>query len=495
MDISEQEKDLMFEQIEIFEKQTGYSLELKDGRPYSNGWVFCLSDNLPDNLVIDGDLICKLKSKRLPKGLTVNGKLDISANDIIEIPDDCEFKSLDMSHSKITNLRDNLVLDELIAYDSSLIKLPKGLKVSGKLNISETKISEIPNDCEFGSLKMSYTEITKLRDNLVLEHLCVKNSLLTELPKGLKVKGELDVSYTNITKIPDDCVFGELYMVDTKITKLKDNLVLKNLNATKSLLQVLPKGLKVNGWLNISFTNITEIPDDCEFGSLDMSHTKITKLRDNLIVNHLVVDGSSLLELPKNLVVYLSLFASKTRFTTITNDCLIKYVHCDFEVNDERYEKSYYSNYELKNKNLHISYSYGREFIYVDRILSELVEKKGNVYHVRNSAYGAISYLVRDGNDNWAHGKTLDEAKQDLLYKMSVRNKSEYKNLALDSELTFDEAVTCYRVITGACKFGTQDYLEHRLPEPKKERYTIKEMIELTKNEYGGGIFREFFEK
>ena len=42
---------------------------------------------------------------------------------------------------------------------------------------------------------------------------------------------------------------------------------------------------------------------------------------------------------------------------------------------------------------------------------------------------------------------------------------------------------------------GTQDYLEKRLPEPKKEKYSIKEMIELTKNEYGGNDFREFFEK
>jgi len=77
---------------------------------------------------------------------------------------------------------------------------------------------------------------------------------------------------------------------------------------------------------------------------------------------------------------------------------------------------------------------------------------------------------------------------------MSFRDKSEYKDLTLESELPYDEAVACYRVITGACKFGTQDYLEHRLPEPRKEKYTIKEMIELTKDEYGGNDFCKFFE-
>ena len=78
---------------------------------------------------------------------------------------------------------------------------------------------------------------------------------------------------------------------------------------------------------------------------------------------------------------------------------------------------------------------------------------------------------------------------------MSIRDKSEYKDLTLDSELMFDEAVACYRVITGACKLGTNDYLEHRLPEPHKEKYSIKEIIELTQNEYGGNTFREFFKK
>lgn len=40
-----------------------------------------------------------------------------------------------------------------------------------------------------------------------------------------------------------------------------------------------------------------------------------------------------------------------------------------------------------------------------------------------------------------------------------------------------------------------QDYIEHRLPNPRKEKYTIGEMIELTKDEYGGKTFHEFFVK
>ena len=434
--MDKQYNELMIEQLRMFEKQTEIELKVKDGKPYYNGWLLCVSDELPDNLLVDGDLMCYVESTKLPNGLKVNGLLDISQTDIIEIPDDCEFKSLNLRHAKVTKLRDNLELDELQAYKSSLTALPKGLKVKDDLDISGAKITEIPNDCEFGSLDISYTKITKLRDNLTLDSLWAIESLLTELPKGLKVKDDLDIS-----------------------------------------------GAK-----------ITEIPNDCEFGCLHMKETKIKKLRDNLVIDCLSAMDSSLTELPKNLVVYGGLYIENTIINHLSDDCLAPSVYCNFEPNDKRYEKGYVGYYKLKDEIVHISHPSGREFLHVDGILSEVIEKKGNVYHVKNGVNEPITYVVTDGNHHWAHGKTLDKAKQDLRYKMSFRDKSEYKDLTLDSELTFDEAVACYRVITGACKFGTNDYLKHRLPEHRKEKYTIKEMIELTKDEYGGNDFCKFFE-
>ena len=141
-----QENELMVEQLRMFDKQAEIELEVKDGKPYYTGWLLCVSDGLPDNLLVDGDLICYAESTKLPNGLKVNGLLDISQTDIIEIPDDCEFKSLNLRHAKVTKLRDNLELDELQAYKSSLTALPKSLKVKELLDISDTKIIEIPND-------------------------------------------------------------------------------------------------------------------------------------------------------------------------------------------------------------------------------------------------------------------------------------------------------------------------------------------------------------
>ena len=431
-----QEKELMLKQIKAFEAKSGIKLDVKCGKPYYKGYLYGISDYLPDNLVIDGGLRCFTKSKKMPKGLKVKGCLDISITDITEIPDDCEFGSLDMSQTKITKLRDNLVLDKLRTYNSSLQQLPKGLKVKETLSISNTDITEIPDDCEFGSLYSQDSKLTKLRDNLTLNYLNVRNSFLTELPKGLKVKGDLDISYTDIM----------------------------------------------------------EIPDDCEFGSLYMCSTKITKLRDNLILSDLWTDNSFLKELPKNLVVFNMLKMSNKSITALPSDCIVNRIYSKFDINDKRYKKNVYGEYSLKNEIVHINHPSGREFLHVDGLLSEVIEKKGNVYHVRNGINLPMAYVVTDGNEHWAHGYTLDDANQDLHYKMSLRDKTEYEKLTLDSELTFDEAVACYRVITGACKVGTQVFVEKRVPEPRKEKYTIKEMIELTKNEYGGDTFREFFE-
>lgn len=51
-----------------------------------------------------------------------------------------------------------------------------------------------------------------------------------------------------------------------------------------------------------------------------------------------------------------------------------------------------------------------------------------------------------------------------------------------------------YRVITGACRAGTQDFLDS-LGDRLQESYTIQEVIEMTKNQYGGRQFAQFWEQ
>ena len=130
--------------------------------------------------------------------------------------------------------------------------------------------------------------------------------------------------------------------------------------------------------------------------------------------------------------------------------------------------------------------------IIADGILSEIVEHKGNVYKVKNYGSDNISYLVKDG-DVYSHGKTLKEAKESLIYKLSNRDTSAYKDYKLDTKVSKKEAIQMYRAITGACEQGTRMFVERLEKVPKN--LTIKKIIELTEMQYGNNSFRQFFEE
>ena len=137
-----------------------------------------------------------------------------------------------------------------------------------------------------------------------------------------------------------------------------------------------------------------------------------------------------------------------------------------------------------------------KTYIKVDGIFSVLDSHHGNVWKVHQIGSKKHIFIVTDGEYHYAHGETIKEARKDLIYKKCDRDKSEYKRLTLESVLTFEQAIECYRVITGACEVGTKYFCENILAkENKKDKYTIREIIHLTENQYGNNIFKTFFEK
>ena len=127
----------------------------------------------------------------------------------------------------------------------------------------------------------------------------------------------------------------------------------------------------------------------------------------------------------------------------------------------------------------------------------------GMLIHVkRKKTVGEYTYffgkikglnVVSDGT-NYAHCKSLKEGILDLEFKKAKdRGAEPYKKFKLNSVLTYDEAVTAYRIITGACKAGTQHFLQSL--KETKESYTVSEIIELTKGQYGATTFKNFFIK
>jgi hypothetical protein len=143
----------------------------------------------------------------------------------------------------------------------------------------------------------------------------------------------------------------------------------------------------------------------------------------------------------------------------------------------------------MQNKNCIITPD---AYIIVDSILSKIVSHRGNVWRVIIAGQNNISYIVTDGNGKYAHGDSLAEAREDLIYKIGDRDKSSYEHLTIYSVLPYSDMIECYRVITGSCALGVKNFMK---TIEKKDSYSIGDVIELTNGAYGGDTFKEFFKK
>ena len=138
-----------------------------------------------------------------------------------------------------------------------------------------------------------------------------------------------------------------------------------------------------------------------------------------------------------------------------------------------------------------VIYKEGR-FIFCDGILTHI--KRERKFGKFTFFYGKIKgkSVIFDG-ENYAHCKDFKAGVIDLEFKAAKnRGAEQYKGLTLDSVVQYEDAIVMYRVITGACQQGTQNFLDN-LREVKTE-YTVREIIALVKGHYGAETFAKFFE-
>ena len=101
---------------------------------------------------------------------------------------------------------------------------------------------------------------------------------------------------------------------------------------------------------------------------------------------------------------------------------------------------------------------------------------------------GEKFYIAQSGNYN-AHGKTIAEAVAELAFKTGKRDVSEYKNMPAKTAKTPQEWAIAYRVVTGACRYGTEQFIKSQ--GKLKKKYTLSEIILITKGQYGHEQFRK----
>jgi hypothetical protein len=246
----------------------------------------------------------------------------------------------------------------------------------------------------------------------------------------LTVGGSLDLCGTQITSLPDGLtVGGWLYLSGTQITSL-------------------PDGLTVGGWLDIGGTQITSMPEGLTVGgSLYLSGTKITSLPDGLTVGG-------------------RLDLSGTQITEEESEKVIRPHDGD--------------------------YAEGR-YLYCDGMLVHVKRRKtigGYTYYV-----GKIKGMnvISDG-ENYAHCRDFRDGVNDLEFKkVKDRGADQYKDYTMDTVVSFEDAKTMYRIITGACKAGTENFVNGL--QGVKDKYTVREIIDITKGAYMGEVFKDFFKE
>ena len=233
----------------------------------------------------------------------------------------------------------------------------------------------------------------------------------------------------------------------TKITALPDKLtVVGNLDLRNSNVIVLSDDLSVGGGLYLSGSNISELPDNLTVGgNLDLRNSAITELPDNL---------------------------------TVGGDLYLNYAEDQKEEKKVRHLKSG-------------DYVEGR-YLYADGILTHVKKKYSfrgyTIYQGKIPGKNVISDGV-----HYAHCNKLRDGIADLLFKTAEeRGAAQYKNITLESRMGVPELVTMYRVITGACRQGSEDFVKS-LGDNLKESYTVAEAIELTRGQYNAERFEEFF--
>ena len=216
--------------------------------------------------------------------------------------------------------------------------------------------------------------------------------------------------------------------------------------------------------------DITALPENLTVGGyLDLRGTGITALPENLTVGgYLDLSGTGITALPENLTVGGSLYLRGTGIT------------------DTRKERKKVKH--LKNGD----YVAGR-YIYCDNILTHVRSvKQVDKYTVFVGKIPGRN-VVSDGT-NYAHCNKLREGIADLAFKTAKdRGADQYKGMSLDTELTVEEAVTMYRIITGACRQGSENFVNSH--GELKEKYTIRECIEITKGQYNADKFAQFFKE
>ena len=306
---------------------------------------------------------------------------------------------------------------------------------------------------------------------------------------SLIVGGGLDLQNAQITSLPENLtVGGGLYLQGTKITSLPENLTVGgSLYLQGTQIKELPKNLTVGSYLDLRNTQLTSLPENLTVGGyLDLRNTEIKELPATITVGgSLYLRNSQITALPTNLNVsgYLDL-----QDTQITNK-KVKKPPKEFM---EKFKNDLNSRIKLTlNLDSKLTWQNGK-YRKIDGIFCEVVKSIGKF--ILKAKVQNKTVFIFNKNNIYAHGTTVKKAYRDWLFKTYEKDLTKYEKIKLEEQHDINYWYAAYRAITGACSFGTENFIDNN-QEKIKSQMSLKEVLDITQNQYRHNVFKDFFEE
>lgn len=293
----------------------------------------------------------------------------------------------------------------------------------------------------------------------------------------------------------------------------------------------LPKTLIVNGNMYMRGVAVKEMPETLiVYGCLDMAKATVGKMPKTLIVGlHMIAHLAHIDSLPEGTIVGSNLLLHMAHVGKIprrlfvgnnANMCMVSpirlpeemacggnillptwknarpKIHDTIRAGYGIFRGGKYARFGNMADGEFLEPQDGRPgYLYADRTLVPIKRTKKFVLDGTEYTYyiGAIPChnVLYDG-EFYAHCENIRTGFEDIRFKRTIsRGQEQYKGLSLDTEMSVPDLMAMYHIITGACQRGMKAFVERTAPT--KERYTIREVIDMTKGEYGAETFREFF--
>lgn len=443
----------MKQENKIYKEIDGVKYEVRDNKYFYDGDLNIDKTNngyLPDNLTISGHLYADNydKNLELPKNLTVGEDLNLYNTPIKTLPSGLSVgKDLDLDNTNIITLPEDLIVGgDLDADNCTMLKvIPDSLIVGGNLTLSNcTNLVELLITKVGGILDVENTKIKKLPDNLIVgDSLWLGYTNITALPNKITVGRSIDLNETPIEYIPNDIVIGE-------------NLIL---NKCKNI-YTLPDNITIGNDLFIERSNIKTLPQN------------LTVIGDLFLYYY-----QNIKTLPDNIIVHGNVFAD------------------DSSINNTYVNKIIPENVIHKLNDLHnmviIWERNNITYIKIGKLFTVIDSKYQNVYHAHVLGDDTKLYILTDGENHWAYGKTKEEAWIKLMYSIKRDHIIYYHDMRMNTKITIEDASSMFKIITNIFH-QDMNKIDNPFRFIQQKYITLNDLYTLLKLQFGNDVVDKY---